>query len=95
MDLGVRGRRAIVCGASTGLGRGVALALAEDGVEVVMAARGEARLRQAADEIRSATGASVTAVVADSTTDEGREALLAACPRARHPDQQCRRSASR
>ena len=80
MDLGIKGRRAIVCGASAGLGRGVAQALAEDGVAVVMAARGEDRLRQAADEIRAATGGEVTAVVADSTTEEGREALLAACP---------------
>ena len=80
MDLGIRGRRAIVCGASAGLGRGIALALAEDGVQVFMAARCEERLREAADQIRSATGATVTAVVADSTTDKGREALLAACP---------------
>ena len=80
MDLGIRGRRAIVCGASAGLGRGVALALAEDGVEVFMAARGAERLTVAADEIRSATGASVTAVVADSTTEDGQRAILAACP---------------
>ena len=80
MDLGIAGRRAIVCGASAGLGRGVAQALAADGVEVVMAARGEDRLRRAADEIRAATGATVTAVVADSTTEAGRETLLAACP---------------
>ncbi len=80
MDLGIRGRRAIVCGASAGLGRGVAMALAEDGVKVVVAARGADRLRQAVGEIRAVTDAEVTAVVADSTTEEGREALLAACP---------------
>jgi 3-oxoacyl-[acyl-carrier protein] reductase len=80
MDLGIKGRRAVVCGASAGLGHGVALALAEDGVEVVMSARGEAGLREAADRIRAATGATVTAVVADSTTEEGRAALLEACP---------------
>ncbi len=80
MDLGIKGRRAIVCGASAGLGRGVALALAEDGVEVVMAARGGERLHAAADRIRAATGSKITAVVADSTTEEGRAALLAACP---------------
>ena len=80
MDLGISGRRAIVCGASAGLGRGVAQALAGDGVEVVMAARGEARLLQAAQEIRAATGAAITAVVADSTTPDGQETLLAACP---------------
>ena len=80
MDLGIAGRRAIVCGASAGLGLGVARALAEDGVEVFMAARGEDRLRAAADEVRSATGVTVTVVVADSTSDAGREALVAACP---------------
>lgn len=80
MDLGIRGRRAIVCGASAGLGRGVAQALAEDGVNLVMAARGKERLDRAADDIRAATGATITAVVADSTTKEGREALTAACP---------------
>jgi len=79
MDLGIKGRRAIVCGASAGLGRGVALALAEDGAEVFMVARGGERLTVAADEIRSATGANVTAVIADSTTEDGQRAILAAC----------------
>lgn len=80
MDLGIAGRRAIICGASTGLGLGVARALAEDGVEVFMAARGEDRLRAAADDLRAVTGAKVMAVVADCTSDKGRAALLAACP---------------
>ncbi len=80
MDLGISGRKAIVCGSSRGLGRACALALAKEGVNVVLAARTEARLEQTADEIRTATGADVDAVVADVTTDAGRAALLAACP---------------
>ena len=80
MDLGIRGRRAIVCGASAGLGKAVAQALAEDGVEVTIAARGRERLERAADEIRASSGARVNCVVADATSDQGRAALLAACP---------------
>jgi 3-oxoacyl-[acyl-carrier protein] reductase len=80
MDLGISGRTAIVCGASAGLGRGVAMALGREGVRLVIAARGEERLRQAADEIATETGASVTPVACDVTTDEGRAALLGACP---------------
>jgi 3-oxoacyl-[acyl-carrier protein] reductase len=80
MDLGISGRTAIVCGASAGLGHGVATALGREGVRLVIAARGEARLRQAADEIATETGAAVTPVACDVTTDEGRSALLTACP---------------
>ena len=80
MDLGIKGRKAIVCGASAGLGRATALALAREGVEVTIAARDEARLRKAADEIAAETGSDVRAVAADVTTEEGRAALLAACP---------------
>jgi 3-oxoacyl-[acyl-carrier protein] reductase len=80
MDLGIKGRKAIVCGASAGLGRATALALAREGVEVTIAARDEARLRKAADEIAAETGAAVRPVVADVTTEAGREALVAACP---------------
>jgi 3-oxoacyl-[acyl-carrier protein] reductase len=80
MDLGIKGRKAIVCGASAGLGRATALALAREGVEVTIAARDEARLRKAADEIAAETGAVVRPVVADVTTEAGREALVAACP---------------
>ena len=80
MDLGIKGRKAIVCGASAGLGRATALALAREGVAVTIAARDEARLRKAADEIAAETGAVVRPVVADVTTEAGREALVAACP---------------
>jgi len=80
MDLGIKGRKAIVCGASAGLGRATATALAREGVSVVIAARDEARLRKAADEIAAETGAEVRPVAADVTTDAGRAALLAACP---------------
>jgi 3-oxoacyl-[acyl-carrier protein] reductase len=63
-----------------GLGRGTARALALDGVDVVSAARGEARLRQAADEIGGEAGREVRWVATDVTTEEGRAALLEACP---------------
>jgi 3-oxoacyl-[acyl-carrier protein] reductase len=80
MDLGIRGRKAIVCAASQGLGKGCALALASEGVDVVINARGAAALEATAEEIRAATGVQVTAVAADVTTADGRAALLAACP---------------
>ena len=65
MDLGIRGRKAIVNGASAGMGREAALALAREGVELCLCARGEARLLQTADEITRTTGVVVTPVVAD------------------------------
>ena len=80
MDLGIRGRTAIVCAASKGLGRGCAMALAGEGVDLVINARGEAALAATAAEIRDATGVRVTTVAADVTTPAGRAALLAACP---------------
>ncbi len=80
MDLGIEGRSAIVCAASRGLGRGCALALARERVRLVIAARTEAPLRRTVAEINAATGAEVRAVVADVTTEAGRQALLAACP---------------
>lgn len=79
MDLGLSGRIAIVCGASAGLGRGAAAALAREGVSLVIAARGEDRLRRTAVDIAAETGVSVTPVACDVTTEEGRSALLAAC----------------
>ena len=80
MDLGIKGRKAIVCASSQGLGKGCALALAHEGVELVINARNAATLQAAAEEIRRATGAKVTAVASDITTAEGRTAVLAACP---------------
>jgi 3-oxoacyl-[acyl-carrier protein] reductase len=82
MNLGIKGRMALVCGASRGLGRGCADALAAEGVNLVIAARSAGRLEQAAEEIRSASGVSVVAIACDVTTLQGREAALAACPRA-------------
>lgn len=80
MDLGIKGRSAIVCGASAGLGRATALALAREGVRVIIAARGEERLTTTAQEIAAGTGADVIPVVADVVTETGRAAVLATCP---------------
>ena len=80
MDLGIAGRRAIVCASSRGLGRACAQALAEEGASVVVNGRDAARLEASAAEIRARTGAEVTSVVADLCTEDGRETLLAACP---------------
>ncbi len=93
MDLGIRGRRALVCAASKGLGRGCALALAQEGVQVTIVARGREALDATLAEMEK-VGAGGTApagsaslletahraVVADITTPEGRAAALAACP---------------
>lgn len=80
MDLGIKGRTAIVCAASKGLGKGSALALAREGVNVVISARGREALDATAAEIRAASGVTVTAVACDVTTEAGRKALLEACP---------------
>lgn len=80
MDFGIKGKTAIVCAASKGLGKGCAMALAREGVNVVISARGRDALEATATEIRNATGVTVTTVAADVTTDEGRKAVLAACP---------------
>ena len=80
MDLGLKGRKAIVCAASKGLGRGCAEALAAEGVELTICARTKDVLEAAAAEIRKSTGATVHTVACDVTTEAGRTALLAACP---------------
>jgi 3-oxoacyl-[acyl-carrier protein] reductase len=80
MDLGIRGRTAIVCASSQGLGKACARALAEAGVTLVINGRNRALLDQTAEEIRQGTGAEVTPVLADVSTLEGQQALLAACP---------------
>ena len=80
MDLGIAGRKAIVCASSKGLGRACAMALAREGVDVTINARTADVLEQTAAEIRSRTGAKVTAVAADVTTADGQARLLAACP---------------
>src|SRR5262245_8872773 len=79
MDLGIKGRKAIVCAASKGLGKGCAAALAREGVEVTICARGEDALNSTVQELRKLSGAKVTAVVCDVTTEEGRKRLLSAC----------------
>jgi 3-oxoacyl-[acyl-carrier protein] reductase len=80
MDLGIRGRKAIVCASSRGLGKGCAMALAQAGASLVINGRDATTLERTAQEIRLATGAAVTPVVADVATHEGQRALLAACP---------------
>src|SRR5581483_5024749 len=80
MDMGIRGRKAIVCAASKGLGKGCAMALAQEGVDLVINARTKAELEATAEEIRKKTGVKVTAVAVDVTTEAGRKQVLAACP---------------
>ena len=80
MELGIKGKTALVCAASKGLGKGCALALAREGVDLVITARGRDALEATAEEIRKATGAKVVAVAGDITTAESRAAALAACP---------------
>ncbi len=79
MDTGLKGRKAIVCAASKGLGKGCAMALAREGVDLVINARTADVLEATAEEIRKETGVSVTAVAADIATEDGRAAVLAAC----------------
>jgi 3-oxoacyl-[acyl-carrier protein] reductase len=80
MDLNIRGRKAIVCASSQGLGKACALALAEAGVAVVINGRHVAQLEATAEEIRRATAVEVIPVAADVSTREGQQALIAACP---------------
>ena len=80
MDLGIAGRRAIVCGASKGLGRGCAESLAREGVAVTICARTADVLEATAAEIGQRHGVDVTAVACDITTDAGQAMVLAACP---------------
>ena len=80
MDLGIAGRKAIVCASSRGLGKACARALAEAGCEVVINGRDAKKLDAAAAEIAKATGAKIIPVTADVAAPEGQKALLAACP---------------
>ena len=80
MDLGIAGRRAIVCAASQGLGRACAESLAREGVHLTLNARREEPLVQAAQEIRAAHGVEVDYVAGDLNEQEARDRLLAACP---------------
>ena len=78
MDLGIKGKRAVVCASSKGLGLGCARALAEAGVDLVMNARTAETLETSAEAIRSDYGVSVTAIAGDITSAEGRAAVLGA-----------------
>ncbi|PYG27579.1 SDR family oxidoreductase [Pelagimonas varians] len=78
MDLGIAGKRALVCASSKGLGRGCAEALAEAGVNLVMNARGSDALESTAQEIRDTYGVEVTTVAADIVSEEGRAKVLEA-----------------
>ena len=80
MDLQIRGKKAIMAGGSAGMGRATAERLAEAGADLVISARREERLVKAAEEMSSKYNVSVIPVVADSSTNEGRKALFAACP---------------
>lgn len=80
MDLGIQGRKALVCASSQGLGYACALALAQEGCEVVINGRQPQKLELAAQALRRETGARVSAVAADIATEAGRAALLRACP---------------
>ena len=80
MDLRIRGRQAIVCAASKGLGRACAEALAREGCDLTLIARTPGPLEDAAIELRAAHGVRVTTVAGDVNTAAGRDALLAACP---------------
>src|SRR5438132_11296151 len=80
LDLRIRGRKALVCAASKGLGRACAMSLGRAGVELTITARTIETLEQTAQEIGKETGAKVTAVAGDISTEAGRRAALAACP---------------
>jgi 3-oxoacyl-[acyl-carrier protein] reductase len=80
MDLGIRGRKALLSGASRGMGKACAMALAQDGVDLTIVARTRDVLENTCAEIRAATGVAVTPVVGDITTAQGRADALAACP---------------
>jgi 3-oxoacyl-[acyl-carrier protein] reductase len=80
MDFGIKGKTALVCAASKGLGKGCAMALAAEGANLVILARGKPALEVTADEIRRKTGVKVTTLSVDIATDEGKRAALEACP---------------
>jgi len=80
MDLGLKGRKAIICASSRGLGRGCAEALAEAGCDIVLNGRNEAVLEATRADLEARYGVKVTAVAADVSTKAGQEALLKACP---------------
>lgn len=78
MDLGIKGKKALVCASSKGLGLGCAEALAEAGVDLVMNARGEEALALSAERLRQTYGVNITTIAADVATEEGQAAVLEA-----------------
>jgi 3-oxoacyl-[acyl-carrier protein] reductase len=80
MDLGIAGRRALVCASSKGLGLACATALAQEGCEVTLNGRDAQALERAAQALRERTGAAVSTILADLNTQEGRQKIIAACP---------------
>jgi 3-oxoacyl-[acyl-carrier protein] reductase len=80
MDLGINGKKAIICASSKGLGKACAISLSKEGVEIYINGRTEATVRAAVQEIKTLTGNAVHGVVADITQEDGRHQLLAACP---------------
>lgn len=82
MDLGIKGRKAVVCASSQGLGLACATSLAQEGCEVWLNGRTESKLLAAAQQVEALTGHRPAIIVADLATDEGRASILAACPEA-------------
>ena len=80
MDLGISGRKAIVCGSSRGLGKACALSLAKAGCEVVINGMDAKRLSETANELRSSTNSKIMEVQGDITSQDGQSALAAKCP---------------
>jgi 3-oxoacyl-[acyl-carrier protein] reductase len=80
VDLGIRGKTALVCGASRGLGKACALALAREGVDLAIVARTRDVLERTGAEIAQATGVKVRTVAVDLTTPSGRAAAIEVCP---------------
>ncbi|MEC4895270.1 MAG: SDR family oxidoreductase [Oscillatoria sp. PMC 1051.18] len=80
MDLGLKGKKAIVCASSRGLGKACAMSLAREGVSVIINGRNQNSLHETATEIQEKTGSLVIPVIGDVSTTEGQKALLAACP---------------
>jgi 3-oxoacyl-[acyl-carrier protein] reductase len=79
MDLGIKGKKAIICAASKGLGKGCAISLAREGVDITICARGQEMLETTANDIRSLGFGAVKTIVCDITTHAGQVAVLEAC----------------
>ena len=82
MDLGIKGKKAIVCASSKGLGKACAIALMEEGVSVVINARGEDTLKETFKELSKIDKDRISMVVADLDTEEGRNRIIESCPEA-------------